>query len=126
MKCWVNDCECVIYQANEEGDYNNCEDCEEFILNCSRVVWCNDDRCAWWRKIPFDKVIQYHKFYIPLGDDDAYTGICFRNGVGIRSRIIESRLLETKYRLAECKCRSDKIISGHMDFSRFPQGGNIG
>ena len=86
-------------------------------------VLCHMSSCLHWRKFDSPQILMYHKSYVPLGDDDLYSGYCARDIVGIRERNIET--LQVKHHLAVCRTYSDKRIKGHMDFSRYPQGGHI-
>jgi hypothetical protein len=84
-------------------------------------VLCNATGCLFWRGLEEPECISRHK-----GESlpwDTYSGYCTRDAVGVNFRRIET--YNTIYKVAECSCYSDKHFVGHVDFSRFPQGGRI-
>ena len=86
-------------------------------------VYCNCADCLHYEELLEKKILMHHKGYIPIGDD-GYSGICVREEIGISRMHISTNQVD--YRLAKCVSKSDKRIAGHMDWSKFPQGGNIG
>ena len=51
-------------------------------------------------------------------------GFCIRKDIGIQLHFIET--YSTKHEVPQCEGYSLKGIRGHFDWSRFPQGGNVG
>lgn len=105
---------------------NVCCKVDDDLDSYKKIVYCNDTDCIWNKKINFKKFIdtavgQEHF------DDDAFTGICTRAEIGIRPLELEEGDLNSKrkYRHAICCVRSDDKVKGHMDFSKFPFGGNV-
>ena len=114
-RCWASEdvmCKC-------ECD----SECAGMFAKYAKVVYCTDASCAWNVSIPFKKYILHGSKvgYVPF-EKDAFNGVCGRKELGLRPQeIIE---LHTKHKLTTCSMRSDRSF-GHLDFSRFPQGGNI-
>lgn len=111
---------CVIEDIPHQcsGD----ETCPELVKRYSKLVYCDDYRCVWNVAIKFKKYVLHHKDEKPFEEDSA-KGVCGRKEILLTPKEINT--LQRKYKLATCSVRSDKGISGHLDFSRFPQGGNI-
>lgn len=122
MKCWIDDkTECNI----EADQIRICPSCPIFQKAfANKVIYCNNDKCLHYRALPYKEFIKYHQGYSPLGEDDCFTGVCARrDGIGIKPKNFETA--SCKYKFADCMTKSDVKISGHMDFSKFPQGGRI-
>lgn len=85
-------------------------------------VLCDDLDCAWCKPLGEERFIEHYKNYNPLAGM-GYRGVCTREEIGIKARKIETH--NTIYHIPECRSFSNKGISGHIDFSRFPQGGRI-
>lgn len=115
-QCWLGG------QCSKET--KDCGNCVTFTERFARVVYCKVKECLWYEDIPFSVYVAPTKDYTPLGEEDAYRGVCGRATLGIAGKVIETSL--AKHNLAVCKLRSDKRITGHLDFSKFPTGGNIG
>ena len=113
--CWVDGS--IFCQEDD------CSNCEIFLGEFSMIVYCNDKDCPNRKELPFKKKINWGRGRVPF-EEDGYTGICLKKEIAVDSKTVETT--NTKYRYSECRNRSDMKISGHMDFSRFPQGGNIG
>ena len=94
----------------------------EFFERYAKLVFCKDDRCAWNMGIKEEVFIKHHKDDHPF-PADSYRGVCSRPELGLNAEVIQSG--NRKRVLATCGFRSDKTLSGHLDFSRFPKGGNI-
>jgi len=93
-----------------------CDDCDLFHEKFSKIVYCSDDTCPHYRKMPEKKIIKYHKDYVPLCEDSGFTGVCDRKEVGVEHREIVTPMV--RYNLAECKTHSKIKIDGHQDFSK--------
>ena len=107
-----------------------CEDPEKCkVMNqYKKLVYCNMV-CIHNIPIKAKKHIKHHKDWVPLGEEDAYRGICGRDELGIKDFIMTT--IHGYYEIAECKFRSNRKIKGHMDFARLlgsdgrPFGGTI-
>lgn len=100
------------------------------LAEYAKVVLCKEEECLWFKPLDTPRFVEYVKGYVPLGEQDAYTGVCDRPGViGVGPKTIESPT--SKQKLATCQCRSERHNKGHVDFSRFlqsdgtPKGGMI-
>ena len=88
-------------------------------------VLCNDKKCFWWKSCNPQKLI-YGRGQEGMTE---FSGECGRkqdNGeeiIGILPKEIIT--LDVKLHAPECVAFSNLGISGHMDFSKFPQGGSI-
>jgi len=69
------------------------------------------------------KIVEYHRAYTPLSNDAGYSGVCTRREIGIEEKVHNDRNYDYKYRA--CQLYSNKKVSGHMDWSRLPQGGAL-
>ena len=115
-KCWVEEnLSCIL-------DCNKCQGCSVFINQFLKIVYCKEESCLWFKKIAFKKFIEHSKGQKFFGDE-YYTGVCSRSVIGVNPWELETKI--SKHKKAICNFRSDKYISNHLDFSRFPQGGNI-
>lgn len=85
-------------------------------------VLCNNSECIFFQPLPEGRIQNLSRSGRPW-DWDKYTGLCTREEIGVKVRVIETR--DTKYVLPECRTFSNKGFSGHLDFSRFPKGGHI-
>ena len=116
MECWIiKEIDCDKEECSGE--------CEELKERYAKIVYCKDEECMWNNDIPFKVFPTTNKAHIPLGEDSYYHGICARPVLGITPQTIETGNL--KYDTAVCTFRAQKYIKGHLDFTRFPQGGRI-
>lgn len=103
-------------------------ECRGLFLRWAKIVWCQDAKCIWNVPSPQKKIVKKHKDYQPFSGE-GYRGICSRPELALDPQTIKT--LERKYVLATCSVRSDRGISGHMDFAKLlqgngtPYGGNI-
>lgn len=110
---------CPIFEgACEKEDHSECKE----LLQYAKLVYCAEDRCLWYQSLDIKKYVKHHKDHQPF-PADYYSGICCRSEIAINPKRISTLLVD--HRLAICALRSDKEISGHLDFSKLPQGGNI-
>ena len=98
------------------------EECISINEKYAKLVFCNEAKCIWNKDIEMKKYVKRHRDHTPF-PQDYYHGICSRLEIAINPETIET--IQVKHSLAICAVRSDKGISGHIDWSRFPQGGNI-
>lgn len=105
------------------GEKKECYTCPVFLEYNSIIVYCNSKKCLHWKEIPFKYFVNHNK-NVNNFEDSAFRGICSRKEIAVRQRDIISK--DMYYNINECKSFSNTKISGHMDFSKFPQGGNIG
>lgn len=85
-------------------------------------ILCNVQDCLWWKKLENSQRLNSGN----VKDNDfapLFEGECSREEIGVSAKIIETT--NFNHSLGVCYCKSDKFISGHLDFTRFPQGGNI-
>lgn len=111
-KCFIDDNKCSYTEME------SCTCCQHFLDNFSVIVYCNDTSCAFFTPLPFKHELKHHKDYKPF-DDCYYTGVCGKGEIGMKKREVSTAL--ANYKFCNCTSRSDKKISGHVDFSRFPQ-----
>ena len=85
---------------------------------------CDVDSCLWYKELEEKHYLGEGKLnYVPF-EDNSYSGTCTRpEGVFISMKKFESH--QMKYEWPCCMSFSHKKIKGHMDWSRFPQGGHI-
>lgn len=88
------------------------------------IIYCNNYNCLFNEPIDESHWVGEDKPGITPFEDDTYRGKCSYDKVFVRNRKITTMTME--YNIPECVNFSDKKIKGHMDFSKFPQGGNIG
>lgn len=100
----------------------NHEKCKNLFSKYCKIIFCNDAKCLWNQQIDIKKFVKRHKDHKPF-PHDFYSGVCSRPEIAINPKVIDTR--EVKHQLAVCAVRSNKGISGHLDWSRYPQGGNI-
>lgn len=114
-QCWLDE--------KELCDCSSDENCKVLFSKYAKIVYCNDTRCAWNVSIPFKKYIKHGSGvgYVPF-KEDGIVGVCGRSEIGLQPREYEE--LHTAGKVTTCSVRSDRSF-GHLDFSRFPQGGNI-
>lgn len=103
----------VFGEACKRGSH---EECEQLWWDYAKLVFCQDTKCLWNKQVEQKKFVKMHKGHEPF-EYEAYTGICTRPELALRPKEIED--LSRKHKLTTCSCRSDKGISGHLDFSRF-------
>ena len=98
----------------------------ELIAKYSKPIYCNALKCMWNVKLEEKVFLKHHREHQPF-DDDAYEGICSRNEIGLyyKEEAPTFGQVRVKKKWVYCPFRSDVHPSGHMDWSRFPQGGNI-
>lgn len=94
---------------------------EELVQKYAKLVYCKDVDCFW------NKYVGRGKYILPTTNstvfpDDDYRGICTRPELGLSPQQVAD--LHTRYRVTACAVRTDKA-TGHLDFTRFPEGGNI-
>ena len=109
----------VIEECGPTGCY--CEDPENCVelQRYKKLIYCDDSQCLWNLPIKTSKQILPHKGYRPIGNDYQYNGICARGDVGLSYREMQSR--DGNYKVTRCQVRSDRGISGHMDFAKLLQ-----
>ena len=86
-------------------------------------TYCDNEECLHFSKLDSAHFLKHARNYKPLGDSSGYPGMCGRADQGIRIKKFEST--QVKYEWSVCTSFSNRKIKGHMDWSRFPQGGNI-
>lgn len=113
-------------------DGNQCvcgqnERCPELIAQFSKVVWCKDYDCLWNQKSGFKKFIDLRKNHQHF-EDDAFEGFCSRPEIGLRNiHELDTSITGQVMKVlghAICCVRSS-VVKDHIDFSKYPQGGNI-
>jgi len=86
------------------------------------IVYCNRKDCVYYKKLDekhyFDEDYRIQRHF----DEDYFSGICTREKLFVGKKEIHTDLI--KHDLAECKNHS-RLAQGHMDFSRYPNGGRI-
>ncbi|MBI2020133.1 hypothetical protein HYS94_01815 [Candidatus Daviesbacteria bacterium] len=88
-----------------------------------KFIWCDAVDCVWnMNPLPFKKYVQVNDNFKSLPNDNV-KGLCTRQEIRLTAREVET--LRVKHKLAGCAVRSDKRITGHMDWGKFPEGGNI-
>ena len=90
------------------------------------VIYCNVSDCIYNEPLPEGEkhyVGEDRKGVTPF-EDDYYEGTCSCGKLFVRIRNVDT--YNTRHEIPECKCFSLKVRRGHLDFSRFPQGGNVG
>lgn len=100
-------------------------DCVMLRVKHAKLVWCSDYECAHNINVPVKKPVIFNKRNYTPFPGDFFKGVCGRvDELMLRQHhIVESGV---KDKVTKCICRTDKRITGHMDFSRFiGQGGNI-
>lgn len=103
---------------------NPAEDCPTLIMKFAKVVWCNDYDCAHNVQVPMEKQIEFNKRNYTPFEGDKMRGVCARKDLMIRAAHYVKQGYKDK--LVKCICRTDKKVTGHLDFSRFiNQGGQI-
>ena len=117
---------CIVF--GEDCDKLEHSECKALFLQYAKLVFCADKGCLWNKPISQTKVVKRNKDYVGF-EGGGYTGICSRPEIALDPQVIDT--LQRKYRLATCSVRSDRSISGHMDFAKLlqsdgtPYGGNI-
>ena len=108
-------CECV----------DKTEDCPILIQKYAKVVWCTDYECAHNVQVPMEKQIRFNKRNYTPFEGDKIHGVCGRiDDLMIRAEHYVRQGYKDKH--TKCICRTDKRVSGHLDFSRFVGvGGSI-
>jgi hypothetical protein len=88
-------------------------------------VLCNDTKCVHWKACEHQKIIYGHG-----GESlSTYIGECARKQddgqevIGILPKDIVN--YDVKLHIPECQCFGVMGVTGHMDFSKLPQGGQI-
>lgn len=110
---------CPLY--NEDCEKEQHQECQNLVQKYSKIIWCKDFKCSWNLEIEQSKTIKHHRDYVALGKTDGYRGICSRPEIGLSHKIFETgtRANGVRHEVAACDFRSNKSISGHMDWSRF-------
>ena len=85
-------------------------------------VLCNQADCQFWTDL-HEGGIHLNRGRIRSEFEDKYYGICEADEIGISNKHIETH--QTEWNLPVCKRYTQRGIVGHIDFSRFPQGGRI-
>jgi len=111
-KCFLDDQKCSAPHLE------SCVYCTHFLDNFRAVVYCDDDKCPFYRELPFKHELKHHIDYKPFSDC-YFKGVCGKAEIGMRKKEVSTAL--ANYRFCVCSSRSDKKISGHVDFSKFPQ-----
>lgn len=107
-KCWITD--------TEECVHADVETCELTFRQYAIVVFCDDTKCMWNILIPKEKkYVKHNKDHTPFPADYA-KGICGRKEIHVLPKDFLTKL--SRFHVSSCSTRSDKGISGHMDFSR--------
>lgn len=88
------------------------------------IVYCNNTECLHYQDSGEAHFVGEDQKGVTPFEADAYKGICTCEKLFVRSRKVVTRTLDLQ--VPECVNFSDKKYKGRMDFSRFPQGGNIG
>lgn len=115
LKCVLDESvECVCEDAQKQ--------CKG-LLKHKKVVYCAEYRCTWNQSVPFEKFIAWRRFEYTHFKDLGYNGICVRSELGIRPKTLD--MTKEHWELAICPYLSITASKGHMDWSRFPEGGNI-
>ena len=112
--------ECPIFGEGCKKDTHR--ECHELASKYAKLIFCGDSRCLWYKDIEVKKYVKRHTDHTPFSND-YYQGICTRPEIALNQKIIDTA--QMKHQLAVCAVRSDKTISGHLDWSKYPQGGNI-
>ena len=85
------------------------------------MILCNCDDCFFWKELTAPRRLKYGRYKESLSE---YTGKCGRpGGIGIMSKTIETH--DVVHKIHECYGFTNRKVSGHTDFSAYPQGGNI-
>ena len=93
------------------------EDCPILIQKYAKVVWCTDYECAHNLQVPMEKQIEFNKHNYTPFSGDKITGVCTRADLMIRAAHVVKQGYKDKN--TKCICRTDKRVTGHLDFSRF-------
>ena len=111
---------CVL-ESDAECLCEGSEICKD-LVQYKMFVYCDDANCAWFSgTLPFKKHVSYGRGgYAPFPADFA-KGMCTRVEIALSPKEISD--LVRRHKVTSCVARSDKTIKGHLDFSRFPQGG---
>ena len=101
----------------------DCSKCVKFFQLNAIIVYCDNKKCIHYKPINFKHCVRQNR-NASLFEDSAFKGICGRpQEIGIKESNVINK--DNKWKVNDCKSYSDMKISGHMDFSRFPQGGHI-
>ena len=83
-------------------------------------ILCNTIDCIFWISLSEASRLKYGRFTESLSE---YVGYCGREQIGVQMRRIETR--DAIYNIPECEGFSKKGFSGHLDWSKYPQGGHL-
>ena len=89
------------------------------------VVYCNVSDCLYNEPLPEgeEHYVGEDKRGVTPFTDCSYKGTCSCKKLFFRVRDVVNH--DTHYEIPECMCFSLKVRRGHMDFSRFPSGGQV-
>jgi len=86
-------------------------------------VLCNAERCVYWKELEEPVPFPRPGVGKPYDFDKCY-GYCTRDVIGIDFKVVYSS--QAKYDVPVCRLYGSKDWpTGHMDWSRYPQGGSI-
>ena len=91
------------------------ESYEAVYKKYAKVVWCRDTKCAWNLAMEEKRAIKHHIGDNPL-PNDTYPGICMRPELGMDTKVVDT--FQTHHVFTTCNYRSDKSLSGHVDFAK--------
>lgn len=99
--CW--------YSPDKNCHCKEDNNCIELILANAKLLYCNDHDCKFNIELPYKHFVDRGRMHKPFADD-AFTGVCGRNDVGLSPKTITVDRKVTK-RVVDCRVRSDKKLS---------------
>ena len=88
------------------------------------MIFCNRYDCLFNEPTDEDHWFGEDKRMVTPFEDDVIRGMCSCENLYIRLRKITQGCIE--HEIPECMNYSARKRKGHMDWAKYPQGGNIG